>query len=188
MINLPLNTGAITTSITISQYSTLPQYFDLTVEGDISGLPGVYNANDCADTASSIGSLVGIVTNAIGLGTLPSSRTQVKQFGSFGSGYRNPVSIAVTDPAHTGTAASITASVGVGGTLTFNIINGGSGYVSPTIIVSPPSYENMEVEGTFRVGVGTTTDTGIGLLLDLEVGVSDREPLTISGSLQMLPD
>ena len=180
---LSLNTGSITTSITISQYSTLAQYFDTTVEGDISGLPGVYNSNDCADTSSAIGSFVGIVTNAIGLGTLPSSRTQVKQFGSFGSGYRNPVSVSVIDASHTGTAASITATVGVGGTLTFNINNGGSGYVSPTIIVSPPTYDNMSIEGTFRVGSGATTETGIGLLLDLEVGVSDKEPLTISGRL-----
>lgn len=72
-----LNTGAITTSIVISEHSSLPQYFDLTVEGDISGSPGVYNSNDCADVASAIGSFVGIVTNAIGLGTLPQNKVGV---------------------------------------------------------------------------------------------------------------
>lgn len=174
-INKPsLNTGSITTSITISQYSTLPQYFDFTIEGDISGLPGVYNSNDCANAASAINSFVGIVTTAIGIGTLPANRTQVNQPGSFGSGYRGPVSVAVTDPFHTGTAASITASVGAGGTLTFTINNGGSGYVSPTFLIPPPVYENMEVEGVFRVGIGTTTETGVGLLMNVEVGVSDR--------------
>ena len=58
-------------------YSDLPQYFDFTIEGDYSGLPGVYNANDCADVASSIGSFVGIVTNAIGFGTLPQNKVGV---------------------------------------------------------------------------------------------------------------
>jgi len=175
-----LNSVAITTSIIISQYSTLPQYFDLTITGDVSGVAGVYNSNDCADISSSIGSLVGIVTNAIGLGTLPSTRTQVQQSGSFGSGYNGQVSVAITDPSHTGTAASITATVGAGGTLTFNVVSGGSGYVSPTIFVRPPCYDNVSVEGTFRVGIGTTTETGIGLLLDLEVGVSDRDPISVS--------
>ena len=99
---------------------------------------------------------------SLGIGTL----------GNWGSGYRNPVSIAVTEVGHSGTEATITASVGAGGTLSFNIINGGTGYVNPTINVSPPNYENLPVIGVSRVGVGTTTDTGIGLLVSVEVGAS----------------
>jgi hypothetical protein len=135
----------------------------------------------------SLGSTVGVgyaplvgayVTSILnGSGTIIGFGTNINH----GSGYRSPVSIAVTDSNHTGTAASITASVGVGGTLSFNIVNGGSGYVSPTILISPPSYENLEVEGTFRVGIGSTTETGVGLLMNIEVGVSDRDPIPLSG-------
>jgi len=89
-----------------------------------------------------------------------------------GSGYNGIVSIGVSvyQSGHTGTAASIRASVGAGGTLSFNIINGGSGYTNPKIFVSEPSYKNLKVTGISRLGIGTTTSTGIGLLLNVEVG------------------
>jgi hypothetical protein len=99
---------------------------------------------------------------AIGIGTS----------GNWGSGYRNPVSVAITQTGHTGTISSITAVVGLGGTLSFNIVNGGSGYTNPTIIISPPNYSNLPVTGVSRLSVGSTTSTGIGLLLDVEVGAS----------------
>lgn len=89
-----------------------------------------------------------------------------------GSGYRNPVSVAVTDAYHTGSAAAITAVVGLGGTLSFNVVSGGSGYVKPTIIVSEPSYQNLPVTGVFRRGIGNTTETGTNLLVSLDVGPS----------------
>ena len=92
--------------------------------------------------------------------------------GNYGSGYRSPVSIAVTESGHTGAAAIITALVGAGGTLSFTIVGGGTGYNRPTINISPPNYENLSVTGVSRLGIGTTTDTGIGLLLNVEVGSS----------------
>ena len=92
--------------------------------------------------------------------------------GNWGSGYRNPVSIAITESGHTGSAATITASVGVGGTLSFTIIGGGSGYATPTINVSSPNYQNLPITGVSRLGIGATTDTGVGLLLNVEVGAS----------------
>ena len=92
--------------------------------------------------------------------------------GNWGSGYRTPVSIAVTESGHSGAAATITAIVGAGGTLAFTIVGGGSGYVSPTINVSSPSYSNLPVVGVSRLSVGATTDCGTGLLLDIEVGAS----------------
>jgi hypothetical protein len=93
---------------------------------------------------------------------------------NLGSGYNGIVSIGVSvyQSGHTGTAASIRASVGAGGTLTFNIINGGTGYTNPKIFVSEPSYENLNVTGVSRLGIGTTTSTGTGLLLNVEVGAS----------------
>jgi len=87
-----------------------------------------------------------------------------------GSGYRNPISIGVTDPNHTGTEASITAVVGAGGTLGFVINSGGSGYTNPYIEIPDPVYENMEVVGISRVGLGTTTDTGSNLLMNIKIG------------------
>ena len=89
-----------------------------------------------------------------------------------GSGYRGNVSVAVTETGHTGSAATITATVGAGGTLSFTVIGGGSGYTNPTINVSSPSYSNLPVIGVSRLGVGSTTDTGSGLLLNVEVGAS----------------
>jgi len=91
-----------------------------------------------------------------------------------GSGYNGIVSIGVSvyQSGHTGAAATITASVGAGGTLSFNIIGGGTGYINPKIFVSEPSYENLRVTGISRLGIGTTTSTGIGLLLNVEVGAS----------------
>jgi hypothetical protein len=96
--------------------------------------------------------------------------------GTYGSGYRNPIStgntIGVYDPNHTGTAATITATVGAGGTLAFNIVGGGSGYVNPSLIVPSPSYEDLSVVGVSRLSVGATTDCGTGLLVNVEVGAS----------------
>ena len=106
--------------------------------------------------------------NYIGFGTVYEYFTL-----NTGSGYRDPVSIGVTDVNHTGSEASISAVVGAGGTLGFVINDGGSGYVEPYIEIPEPTYENIPVVGVSRVGVGTTTDTGSNLLLNLKIGPSD---------------
>ena len=89
---------------------------------------------------------------------------------NIGSGYRSPVSVAVTEIGHIGSAATITANVGAGGTLSFNIIGMGTGYENPTIIIPPPNYQNLPIVGVSRLGIGPTTETGIGLLMNVEVG------------------
>ena len=91
-----------------------------------------------------------------------------------GSGYNGIVSIGVTvfESGHVGDLASITATVGAGGTLSFNVGSGGTGYTNPAIHVSPPSYENLEITGVSRPGLGSTTETGTGLLLTVDVGAS----------------
>ena len=71
-----------------------------------------------------------------------------------------------------GTGANVTASVGVGGTLSFNIVSAGTSYVNPEIIIPEPNYDNLPVVGVSRLGVGSTTDTGSNLLIDVEVGAS----------------
>ena len=101
---------------------------------------------------------------SIGIGTM----------GNYGSGYNGLVSIGVSayENGHTGTAASITASVGAGGTLSFRVVGGGTGYINPKVFVSEPSYENLEVVGISRYGIGATTSTGTGLLVNVVVGAS----------------
>jgi hypothetical protein len=91
-----------------------------------------------------------------------------------GSGYNGIVSIGVSvyESGHNGTPAVITASIGAGGKLSFNVGTGGTGYTNPKIFVSEPSYENLTVTGVSRLGVGATTKTGVGLLLNVEVGVT----------------
>ena len=92
-----------------------------------------------------------------------------------GSGYYGSVGVEVFDPNHVGDDASITATVGAGGTLTFNVGAGGTGYTETIKISVPsPSYENLEVVGISRLGIGATTETGDGLLLTLDVNASSR--------------
>lgn len=91
---------------------------------------------------------------------------------NFGSGYKDPVSVGITEIGHVGDPATITANVGAGGTLSFNIGAGGTGYTNPVIQISPPNYENLPIIGVSRLGIGETTDTGIGLLMNVEIGPS----------------
>ena len=101
---------------------------------------------------------------SVGLGTTDNN----------GSGYNGIVAIGVSvyQNGHTGAAATISATVGAGGTLSFTVVGGGTGYTNPKIFVSEPSYENLSVTGVSRLGIGTTTSTGVGLLLNVEVGAS----------------
>ena len=134
-------------------------------------------------TLGNVFNIIGIVSERtfnldIGISTIPhsyvgSGRAYPYFNGlSFGSGYREPVSVTVTEVGHNGQPASIQANVGAGGTLSFNIINPGSGYVNPQIMVSEPSYSDLSVIGISRIGIGATTDTGVGLKLSVDVGAS----------------
>ena len=84
----------------------------------------------------------------------------------------NTITIFVGQGGGGGTGANITATVGVGGTLAFNIVSAGTSYVNPRLIIPEPTYENLPVEGISRLGIGATTDTGSNLLLNVEVGAS----------------
>jgi hypothetical protein len=130
-------------------------------------------------TIKSIGTTTSFTIDA-GISTIPHNYVGQGTVFSFygdltpGSGYNGIVAIGVSvyESGHIGDTANITASVGAGGTLGFTIIGGGTGYSNPQIFVSEPSYENLTVTGVSRLGVGVTTDTGIGLLLNVEVGAS----------------
>ena len=131
----------------------------------------------------------------IGVSTIPhayvGSGSAYPYYGNanFGSGYNGIVSIGVSvfEEGHTGTPANITATVGAGGTIIFNIVNAGAGYTNPQIFVSDPSYENLEVIGISRLSTGVTTETGTGLRLDLEVSPSS-EPTGIGSTLFIVSD
>ena len=85
----------------------------------------------------------------------------------------NTVQINVGPGGGAGVGATVSvSSIGIGGTLSFNVGSAGTNYVNPEIFVSEPTYENLEVVGVSRVGVGATTDTGIGLLLNIDVNES----------------
>ena len=71
-----------------------------------------------------------------------------------------------------GTGANITATVGAGGTLAFAVAGAGISYTNPQINVPQPTYENLEVIGVSRLGIGATTDTGLGLKVSVNVGAS----------------
>ena len=69
-----------------------------------------------------------------------------------------------------GSGAVITSTVGAGGTLAFSIGAAGTTYNNPQLIIPEASYAGLGVVGVSRLGIGETTDTGVGLLLDIEVG------------------
>ncbi len=89
------------------------------------------------------------------------------------------------DPAHGKTLAitskttnTFTVNVGItntgtGGALKFTINNAGTGYTEPQIQVSAPSYQNLPITGVSRRGIGSTTDTGTGATLTIEVGAAN---------------
>ena len=76
-----------------------------------------------------------------------------------------------------GTTTSFTLNVGKspahsGGGLKMTISDGGAGYVNPRILTPSPAYENLDIQGLTRLGLGSTTETGTALRLDLKVGAS----------------
>ena len=87
-----------------------------------------------------------------------------------------PVSDVTTDTftvnvgSSVGTGASVVATVGAGGTVDFALIGMGTNYANPQLVIPEPSYAGLEVTGVSRLD--GTTDTGTGLLLNLEVGAA----------------
>ena len=89
---------------------------------------------------------------------------------TFGSGYRHPVSVAVTDRDGNGSGAAVSVIVGAGGSLSFTIDSNGTGYTNPVITIPEPSYDNLPITGVSRRGIGSTTDTGNGVSVTVKVG------------------
>lgn len=114
--------------------------------------------------------------NAVGIATTFAFRSEP----NFGSGYFGTVSIGISDP--TGSGAVVYGRVGSGGSISgFIIQNGGSGYTNPYAQVAPPSYENLPIIGVSRLSIGSTTDTGVGLQMNVTVGPNASGLTIISG-------
>lgn len=111
---------------------------------------------------------VGRITS-IGIGTS----------GSWGSGYNfsGSIGIGISDDYHSlqpgSLPALITANVGAGGTLIFNILAQGDRYTPQARFQIPsPSYSNLPVNIISRLSTGTTSISGRGLLLDVSVAAA----------------
>ena len=107
---------------------------------------------------------------AVSKTSFPNSDPFAGTFVSIGSTSLESITFNVGAGGGGGTGAVVEATVGVGGTLAFTVTNPGTGYVNPQINIPEPTYENLEVVGISRLGVGATTETGSNLLLN--VGVS----------------
>ena len=71
-----------------------------------------------------------------------------------------------------GRGAVVSSTVGLGGTLAFSIDEAGTNYKNPQLIIPEAAYKNLEVVGVSRLADGSTTNTGTGLLLDINIGAS----------------
>jgi len=71
-----------------------------------------------------------------------------------------------------GSGGQVTATVGAGGTLSFAIGAAGTNYTNPYLDIPEASYTNLSVTGVSRLGIGATTETGVGLLLNVDVSAS----------------
>jgi hypothetical protein len=123
---------------------------------------------------------VGLATESICFSCLQDNNTKIdcypREVGGRGlpdPAYNTDLDISAT------TTDTITINVGeaqggkfTGGRLKFDITNPGTGYTSPTVNVSTPSYGNLPIEGVFRTGIGSTTQTGQGLLVDIKAGAA----------------
>ena len=89
-----------------------------------------------------------------------------------GSGfYGNTVPVTVVAENSVGSGCTVTTTVGFGGSLVPSLDFVGTGFtVAPELQIPGPSYDDLPVRGLFRLGIGETTTTGIGLSVTLNVG------------------
>ena len=85
------------------------------------------------------------------------------------------INISITTPAANKISVNVGQSPnGTGGALQFAIGAGGTGYINPHINIPQPSYQNLEITGVSRRGIGNTTDTGTGQLITVAVSPTDN--------------
>ena len=96
---------------------------------------------------------------------------------TFGSGYNQlmgELEVCTHDYGGIGTDASITATIGIGGTLIYHIGSGGTNYSdTASLDVGDPNGSDLSIIGKYREGIGSTTLTGVGASITVDIiGVS----------------
>ena len=129
------------------------------------GIPVVFR-DDIAHYRLNVG-VSTIVHEYVGGGTVSEFK-----FNNPGSGYKETVNILVTEEGHTDTPAVIEGVPGLGGELSFNIVNAGAGYTTPYLSAPDPVYFNMPITGVYRRSVGFTTITGRNLFITCDIGAA----------------
>ena len=123
---------------------------------------------------------VGLATESICFSCLQDDNTRIdcypREVG--GRGLPDPAYNTNLDISAT-TTDTITVNVGeaqngkyTGGRLKFDITNPGTGYTNPIVQVSDPNYSNLEIEGLFRRGIGSTDTTGQGFKVNIKPGAA----------------
>ena len=96
---------------------------------------------------------------------------KVNQFFPGSGFYGNSVPVTVVPENGVGSGLTVTTRVGFGGSLVPSLDNVGTGFtIAPRLETPGPSYDDLPVRGLFRLGIGETTATGIGLSVTLNVG------------------
>ena len=159
----------IYTGITSSDGTTITNVFDVNQNqlprgGLIVSLGTTTGLGFAPLVGASVTAVVGAGGSIVSVGLGTTDR--------LGSGYNGlyGIGVSIRQVGHMGTSAIIQAKTGIGGTLSFNIVNGGTGYTNPQVFVSEPTYENLPVKGVSRRSIGSTSETGFNLLIDVEVG------------------
>jgi hypothetical protein len=138
------------------------------------------NTSDHTFVSGTVGGILK-ANNTVGIGTSAFTFTCTQDSNvSLHSYPRKDKENPGSDPAHNstlgvesvGTTTSFTLNVGKspagsGGALNFSISSAGKGYVNPRILPPAPVYENLDVIGISRLGIGLTTDTGTSLQMDI---------------------
>ena len=117
---------------------------------------------------------IGIKTGSLSFTCAQDNHESTHAYPRVGDPVDGLINLAITVPAANKISVNVgKAPKGTGGALKFAQTAIGSGYVNPRIEVSSPSYENLAIEGVSRRGIGSTTDTGTGVTLSVEVGGSN---------------
>ncbi len=117
---------------------------------------------------------IGIKTGSLSFTCAQDNHESSHAYPRVGDPAAGLINLAITTPSANQISVNVgKAPKGTGGALKFAQTAIGSGYVNPRIEVSSPSYENLEIEGVSRRGIGSTTDTGTGVTLSVEVGGSN---------------
>ena len=117
---------------------------------------------------------IGIKTSSLVFTCAQDNHETTHAYPRIGDPIDGLINLAITVPAANKISVNVgKAPKGTGGALKFNITSVGKGYVTPSIQVSAPSYQNLPITGVSRRGIGSTTDTGTGVTVDVEVGAAN---------------